>query len=164
MTEVWYPAVLSDDDLHTMDVFGFRSFQDAEPDTSGAPYPLIVQLLKFPTGPDPSFYDFLATYLSSRGLIVAAVSLPADIDLPEELVDPPTDVRYVLDRFAALAESSLGGMMDTTDVGVWGITFGDYPAILASGARVDPAYFADWAANNSLPSNLANIWNEWVLS
>jgi predicted dienelactone hydrolase len=159
VTEVWYPAILSDDDLHTMDVFGFRSFQDAEPDTSGAPYPLIVQLL--PEGAEPSFYDFLAKYLSSQGLIVAAVAFPTDVGLPEELVDPPTDVRYVLDQLAALAEGDLVGMMDTTDVGVWGVTFGGYPAALASGARVDPAYFADWAANNSLPSNLATIWNAW---
>jgi predicted dienelactone hydrolase len=156
VTEIWYPAILSEDDS----LFGFRSIQDAELDTSGAPYPLIIH--SHGDGESRKYIDFLAKYVVSYGFVVAAMDHPDDI-YPTKMVDRPLDVLFVLDQLAALDEGNLVGMIDTDHTGIWGYSSGAATVLSLSGAQVDPDYFVAWATEHSDDTTELHtqIWSAW---
>jgi predicted dienelactone hydrolase len=156
VTEIWYPAILSEDDS----LFGFRSIENAEPDTSGAPYPLIIY--SHGDGESRKYIDFLAKYVVSYGFVVAAMDHPNDIPAAK-VVDRPLDMLFVLDQLAALDEGNLVGMIDTDHTGVWGYSSGAATVLSLSGAQVDPDYFVAWATEHSDDTTglYTQIWSAW---
>jgi predicted dienelactone hydrolase len=147
--QLWYPA-----DVEKPSVLPAR---DAPPDTSGAPYPLII----FSHGlwDSSSSTLTLGPHLASQGFVVASIGHQDD---PNEatywtgLVYRPLDVLFVLNELAALSDGNLAGVFDANNVGVAGYSYGGLTALLVSGAQVDPGYLLDWCAKNE-PDATPNV-------
>jgi predicted dienelactone hydrolase len=161
--EVWYPtgegedAVIEyEDTLGRADnpnaplvpfTFSGRATRDAEPNESGAPYPLLIVSHGFPGS------RFMMTYLTenlaSKGYVVAAIdhteSVFSDVSgFPSTLLNRPLDILFVLDQMAELgAEGSdnfLAGLVDADNTGLIGYSMGGYGAINAAGGAFGQAY------------------------
>jgi predicted dienelactone hydrolase len=134
---IWYPAVLE---------AGAES--PYPPDTSGAPYPLII----YSHGHGGAATEIVTALqrLASHGFVVAAPEHPDGNDGWLPLVDRPLDIMFLLNQLAELQDNPLTGVMDTDNVGVMGFSFGGFTTVIAGGARVDMDYYADWCAINKL--------------
>jgi predicted dienelactone hydrolase len=125
---VWYPALQPEDGT------GKRVLPKAEPDRSGAPYPLIVSSAK--TGSN------LAAYLVTHGFVWAGVTVIDTWDAyNSELIEQPLDILFALDQVASNPPEELAGMIDTDRAGATGYSFDGYNALALSGARIDPAFY-----------------------
>jgi predicted dienelactone hydrolase len=142
-TYIWYPALVSDD--------APRPFP---PDTSGAPYPLVIFSHGY-TGSPGDASPLFVEHLVSQGFVVAGVdhrdSDPGSIWPPiHQLIDRPLDVLFLLDQLAELKnDDALDGMIDTDNIGMIGYSFGAYTALAVGGARLDHTHLADWCSTNS---------------
>ena len=126
---VWYPAVQPADSTTKGPTF------EADPDTSSAPYPLILS--------DTKNAKLFAPYLVSHGFVWASVDR---IDtwgphMDVEMIDQPLDMLFMLDRVASSPPEGLEGMINTEQVGVIGYSFSGYDTLAISGARIDPEYY-----------------------
>jgi predicted dienelactone hydrolase len=132
--KVWYPAKLPEDaepsDYNT----------DAEPDLSGAPYPLILSSAKVGS--------YFGAHLASHGFVVVGVK-GIDVYDPwdENLFNQPLDILFALDQVASHPLEGLEGMIDAEHAGVMGYSFDGYNSLAMSGARVDPEYYLSLCAN-----------------
>lgn len=154
--EVWYPATIPDgavemttyedtlgraDAPETLKPFSFagRALRDAEPDASGAPYPLVVVSHGYPGS------RFMLTYLTenlaSKGYVVVAIdhtdSTFADVSsFGSTLVNRPLDQIFVIDEMARLSteEGFLNGLLDANNTGLIGYSMGGYGALNVLGA------------------------------
>ena len=125
---VWYPAVLPKDAAKK------RVIALADPDRSGAPYPLIVSSAKM--GSD------LAPYLVTHGFVWAGVTrIDTYAQMNEQMVDQPLDILFALDQVASNPPEELEGMIDAEHAGAIGYSFDGYNALALSGARIDPAHY-----------------------
>lgn len=133
---VWYPALVADD-----------APRPYLPDTTTAPYPLIIYSHGFGGGSTEA--TAVINRLVSQGYVVAA---PTHVDRNDgwlPLVDRPLDITFVLNALADLPEdSTLLGAINTDNVGVMGFSFGGYTTLASGGARIDMTTFADWCAEN----------------
>jgi len=131
---VWYPAKLP------ADAPASDYNPDAEPDFSGAPYPLI--LLSAKVG------SYFGAHLASHGFVVVGVK-GIDVYDPwdENLFNQPLDILFALDQVASHPLDGLEGMIDAEHAGVMGYSFDGYNALAMSGARVDPDYYLSLCAN-----------------
>jgi len=137
---LWYPA-------HTSAASYAMPKSDAEPDATGAPYPLIIYTHALWNTSTLT----LGEYLASHGYVVARIYHPERMGDPEyatDIIDRPLDVLFVLNELAALSNSELAGMIDTDHVGVVGYSFGGMTALWTGGARIDPAHLRSWCAEN----------------
>ncbi len=161
--EVWYPAALEgetpvivyEDTLGRADnpnqplvpfTFGGRAARDAEPDRSGAPYPLIVVSHGFPGS------RFIMTYLTenlaSKGYVVVAIdhteSTFSDVaGFASTLLNRPLDVRFTIDAMAELAAdaaSPFSGLLDANNTGLIGYSMGGYGVLNVAGGRYGATY------------------------
>jgi predicted dienelactone hydrolase len=162
--EVWYPAVIdgetpvieysdnlgrADDPAQTLIpfTFGGRALGDAELDSAGAPYPLIVVSHGFPGS------RFMMTYLTenlaSKGYIVVAIdhteSVYTDVNrFDSTLLNRPLDIRFTIDEMermgAADSDSFLAGAVDAQNVGLVGYSMGGYGALNVAGGAYGAAY------------------------
>lgn len=161
--EVWYPAALEgdtpvivyEDTLGRADdpnqplvpfTFGGRAARDADPDLSGAPYPLIIVSHGFPGS------RFMMTYLTenlaSKGYVVVAIdhteSIFSDVSgFASTLLNRPLDVRFTIDAMAALAadpESPFNGLFDAANTGLIGYSMGGYGVLNVAGGRYGATY------------------------
>lgn len=122
---LWYPAVIPED-LTTSE-----SISDANPDLSGAPYPLLLMFSDTAT--------LFAPYLASHGFIVAGlVVLDSYEKWDRWLIDYPLDILFALDRLASNPPDGMEGVIDTDHAGAMGYSFDGYVSLALSGARVDP--------------------------
>jgi predicted dienelactone hydrolase len=131
---VWYPAE--------------EVGEEALPDLSGAPYPLI--LYSHGHGGNRLELAYLTQHLASYGFVVAAMEQKGHggLFVPLDVVDQPMDVLFVLDQLAALSEGDLVGIFDSDNTGIAGYSGGGYDAIMVSGARWDDAYHWRWCAEH----------------
>lgn len=153
--EIWYPAVTADgeesityqDNMGRADVpdslrpmeFAGRAARDAEPDLSGAPYPLVVVSHGFPGS------RFMMTYLTenlaSKGYVVVAIdhteSTFADVaGFGSTLLNRNKDQRFVIDMMEAesAGEDFFNGLVDAQNTGLVGYSMGGYGALNTIGA------------------------------
>jgi predicted dienelactone hydrolase len=125
---VWYPA------LWPEDITGKRVIPKADPDRSGAPYPLIVSSSKM--GSD------LAPYLVTHGFVWAGVTrIDTYARMNKQMIDQPLDILFALDQVAFHPPEELAGMIDADHAGAIGYSFDGYNALALSGARIDPAQY-----------------------
>ncbi|MGD9049581.1 MAG: hypothetical protein PVF77_16105 [Anaerolineae bacterium] len=125
---VWYPA------LRPEGTTGNRLLPNAEPDHSGAPYPLILSSAKFGS--------VVAPYLVSHGFVWAGVTrIDTYAEMNEEMIDQPLDLLFALDQVASDPPQGLEGMIDAERTGATGYSFDGYNALALSGARIDPAHY-----------------------
>jgi predicted dienelactone hydrolase len=136
-TTVWYPALASKD-----------TKPPYAPDTSGAPYPLIIYSHRFQGAVPDEVSVFLINRLVSQGFIVAA-SDHRDTDKIHAIVDRPLDVLFVLNQLAGLKDNPLVGMINTDYVGITGASAGGHTSLQAAGARVDSGRFTHWCLTHA---------------
>jgi len=125
---VWYPA------LWPEGTSGKRAVRDADPDRSGAPYPLILSSAKMGST--------LALDLVTHGFVWAGVTRIDTWDLYDaELIEQPLDILFALDQVASDPPDELKGMIDAEHCGAIGYSFDGYNALAMSGARVTPEFY-----------------------
>jgi len=154
---VWYPAKLPDNAPP-----GDYNY-DAEPDSSGAPYPLILSSAKVGS--------IFGPHLASHGFVVVGVKgLDYYVPWNENLIDQPLDILFALDQVASNPLEGLEGMIDAEHVGVTGYSFDGYNALAMSGARVDPEFYLAQCAKPQLEDHWismgycapSNAWDQFT--
>jgi predicted dienelactone hydrolase len=130
---VWYPAVVQE---------GLE--EPFAPDSSGAPYPLIIHshgLTAYPPELEPVYLEHLVSY----GFVVAAPDHQDNVPgVRLNQVDRPLDVLFTLNALTDLEDDPLADIMDTENVGLLGSSMGAYTVIAAGGARVDYAGLSEF--------------------
>ena len=126
--------------------------------------PLVV--ISHGLGSDLTTFAYLARHLTSHGFAVAVPEHPGssatqieslltglenNVTPPEELIDRPLDIKFLLDQLA----KNYGKQIDTNNVGMIGQSFGAYTTLAISGAELN------WL---SLEQECDNIQNSWNLS
>lgn len=125
---LWYPAIPPSDST------GESPTLDADPDTSGAPYPLILSSTKVAA--------ILAPYLISYGFTWASVDrIDTYRRMNEQMCEQPQDILFALDWVASKAPEDLAGVIDAEHAGAIGYSFDGYNTLAMSGARIDPEYY-----------------------
>ena len=152
---IWYPAAAAPDpNAKVLD-----STKDAPAATTG-PYPLVVVIHGLAgTG---SMFGPVAQYFASYGIVVAAANFDDDVDpwirkLPSvnwpplrKLYVRPADVVRLIDHVETLNApgGKLAGVIDTSHIGVWGMSSGGTTAFQAAGAQLDLKAMDDWCAQH----------------
>jgi predicted dienelactone hydrolase len=135
---VWYPAKLPEN----AEPSNYNI--DAEPDRSGAPYPLILSSAKVGS--------YFGAHLASHGFVVVGIKGIDSYDpWDDNLFKQPLDILFALAQVASTPLEGLEGMINAERVGVMGYSFDGYNSLAMSGARVDPEYY------RSLCANVANV-------
>ena len=126
--------------------------------------PLIV--ISHGLGSDLTTFAYLAKHLASHGFTVAVPEHPgssarqieallsgldSNVTPPEELINRPLDIKFVLDRLA----EQFGDEIDTENVGAIGQSFGAYTTLALAGAELN------W---DTLERDCAELDNSWNLS
>ncbi len=141
----WYPAILPADAPPSEYNF------DAEPDRSGAPYPLIISSSKVGS--------IFGPHLASHGFVVVGVnSMDSNPNWGKWLIIHPKDLLFALDQAANEKLAGLEGMIDGDHAGAMGYSFDGYNALALSGARVDPEFYQSKCAD---PSKLDPAPPDW---
>lgn len=153
---VWYPAILPENAPPSDYNF------DAQPDLSGAPYPLILSSAK--TG------SIFGPHLASHGFVVVGINgLDYYVPWDQNLIDQPLDILFALDQVATNPLEGLEGMIDPQHAGAMGYSFDGYNALALSGARVDPDFYLTECARTSLKPhwvrmgycNISDAWDQF---
>lgn len=121
------------------------------PEGLTAPAPLIV--ISHGLASDRLSFAYLAEHLASQGFAVAAVTHPgsdaqqigsflsgSQLDyqaMPQDWVQRPFDLKYVIDTIAAQAPANPTWMIDTNQVALFGQSMGGYTVLAAAGAVVN---------------------------
>jgi predicted dienelactone hydrolase len=125
---VWYPALPPEGSTRSSPI------QDADPDPSGAPYPLIISSTKVASNFAPT--------LVSHGFTWASVDrIDAYYRMYEEMFNQPLDILFALDQVASDPPQGLDGMIDAEHSGAIGYSFDGYNTLAMSGARINPEYY-----------------------
>ena len=113
--------------------------------------PLIV--ISHGLGSDLTTFAYFAQHLASHGFAVAVPEHPgssasqiekllsgldSDVTPPEELIDRPLDIKFLLDELA----KKYGNKIDTNNVGMIGQSFGAYTTLAIAGAELNFATLA----------------------
>lgn len=118
-------------------------------------------------------FSYLAEHLASYGVAVAILDHPGsdyaqvknffagttrEILTPQELIDRPQDVSYLLDELERLeqAKPSSLGTLDLEKVGIVGHSVGSYTALALGGAKLDIKYLQQYCSTNTLDLNWFN--------
>lgn len=132
--------------------------------TSKQKLPLVV--ISHGLGSDLTTFAYFAKHLASHGFVVAVPEHPgsssrqieallsgleSDVTPPEELIDRPLDIKFLLDRLAY----SFGNKIDVENVGMIGQSFGGYTTLALAGAEIN------W---DSLERDCPNLDSSWNLS
>jgi predicted dienelactone hydrolase len=155
---VWYPALAPEDATKR------RVIPLADPDRSGAPYPLILSSAKVGS--------ILAPYLVTHGFVWAGVTrIDSYAEMNEQVIDQPLDILFVLDQVASHPPEDLEGMIDAERAGAIGYSFDGYNALALSGARIDPAFYLALCADpdavktvtlSAFSCEAARAWDEFA--
>lgn len=173
---VWYPAALGADETEYVEyaetlgrtdipsdpltpfTFAGRAAQDAAPDASAAPYPLVIVSHGYPGS--PLMMTNLTENLASKGYVVVAIahtdSTFSDVGaFSSTLVNRPLDQWFVLNEMARLSAEDgdfLTGMVDADNTAIIGYSMGGYGALNVLGAG-----YNGFAANFGPGVNLAPL-------
>ncbi len=126
--------------------------------------PLVV--ISHGLGGDRQTYAYLAEHLASHGIAVAvpehpgssasqlqdlASGLTRDVTPPQELIDRPLDIRFILDELA----QRYGDRLASDRVAVIGQSFGAYTALVLAGAQLDFEHLEAACEASRQPFNLS---------
>jgi predicted dienelactone hydrolase len=133
--------------------------QDALPDLSGAPYPLILTSMNSGT-------VIFKSHLASYGFVMVILEYPSLYDSDAwdiHVIDHPRDILFAIDALSANDIPGLKSMLDADRVGVAGYSSDGDKALVVSGARVNPDWFLSQCTNarSSNPPDQKHII-EWV--
>ena len=124
--------------------------------------PLVV--ISHGLGSDLTTFAYLAKHLASHGFAVAVpehpgsnasqiesllTGLDSDVTPPQELIDRPLDIKFLLDRLA----KDYGKRIDTNNVGAIGQSFGAYTTLAIAGAELN------WSTLSTDCDDIQNSWN-----
>ncbi|MEQ8674413.1 MAG: alpha/beta fold hydrolase [Aggregatilineales bacterium] len=159
---IWYPAINTDDlpeetvyQPGTLLQLDGRAISDAQPDTSSAPYPLVI----FSHGSSGFRFQsrYLTEHLASHGFIVMAADhttntitdLLGDPEFSDNLapnfIHRPQDILRIISLADDLtAEGTFEGIIDVERIGVLGHSFGGYTALAASGIPINLTELGNW--------------------
>ena len=128
--------------------------EDAAPDTSGAPYPVVLG--------DASIGADLGPHLASHGFVFLAVRGQSSwgTTLSTDMIDYPLDQMVALDTLEALDGHLLTGLADTSRAGAIGYSFGSWDALMLAGARIDPEHYLSTCA--ARPEGWSDNWWQYV--
>jgi predicted dienelactone hydrolase len=103
-------------------------------------------------GSDRTTYAYLAEHLASYGFAVAVPDHPgsnaeqlqaliegraSEVADPQEFIDRPLDVKFLLDSLEVDRDSQFKDRLDLQNVGVIGQSFGGYTALVLAGAKIN---------------------------
>jgi predicted dienelactone hydrolase len=157
MIEIWYPAVIPADTEMLVDyeetlgyygrrelipfTFKGRALRDAEPDTSGAAYPLIIVSHGYPGS--RYMMTYLTENLASKGYVVVSIAHTDSVfndvaAFTSTLLNRSLDDLFILNEMARMGAadsgSFLAGLVDADNTGLVGYSMGGYGALNAAGA------------------------------
>jgi len=132
---VWYPSVRPQGSpVPDPKKTGLTAKPGDPPDTSGAPYPLVLSSTKVAR--------FFAPRLVSRGFVWASVDgIDSYREMNEEMIDQPMDILAALERVASAPPPGLEGLIDAEHAGAVGYSFDGYNSLALGGVRIDPGYY-----------------------
>ncbi len=154
--EVFYPATTAGEEGTVYrDVLGYgpdnaqrpnipfefrgRATRDAEPDASGAPYPLVVLSHGYPGS--RLMMTYLAENLASKGYVVAAVGHTESTfenvqGFASTLLNRSLDQIFTIDEMERLnaGDGFLSGLVDPNSAAIIGYSMGGYGALNVAGA------------------------------
>ncbi len=129
--------------------------------------PLVV--ISHGLGGDLTTFAYFAQHLASHGFVVAVPEHPgssarqieallsgldSNVTPPEELINRPLDITFLLDELA----TRYGNQIDTNNVGMIGQSFGAYTTLALAGAELN------WATLERDCPDLENSWNlSWLI-
>jgi predicted dienelactone hydrolase len=184
---IWYPA-LNPDDLEeaitytlglgdmvppVMNELPGKALLNADPDQTGAPYPLVVS--SHGLGGSYTLWAYLHEQLASHGFVVMAFghtgnTLVDSMSATDEetqtvyweaaidsLVLRPMDITRVID-YAEMQTADggiLANLIDTDRIGVIGVSYGGYSSLAAAGAQLDLASITPFCDQGIYTSMLA---------
>ena len=129
---IWYPALMETNSD------GKTIVRDAVPNTSDAPFPVIL------TEESSGRYFFLS-HLASHGFMMVVVRSPKTIQGEPlgafPLFDNVQDFLFALEQIGSNPPKGLEGMLDSDHVGVTGYSYGGDIALTIGGARLDPDFY-----------------------
>ena len=161
--EIWYPARIpankqptvtyestlgrANDPKRPLVPFTFlgRAARDAQPETSGGAYPLVIVSHGYPGS--RLLLTYLTENLASKGYVVVAIdhteSTYGDLaGFPSTLLNRPLDDGFVLAEIARLAgktsTSFLSGLVNADNTALIGYSMGGYGALNMAGAGYSP--------------------------
>jgi len=156
---VWYPAIKPEG-------FAGTTLEDAEPNTAGAPHPVILTSTKSA--------GYFAPHLVTHGFAVVSVSkLDSYNEFDNTMIDMPLDFLFALNKAGSGSFEGLEGILDAEHAGMMGYSFGGYNSLAMSGARIDPEHYLSQCADPtkidsaiypdyiSYQCALADKWNEF---
>lgn len=147
--KLFYPAVRPEDSGATWNNL------NAEPDRSGAPYPLILTGIN-----DTTLIDW---QLSTHGFVVAVVTDSSPVShYNNYVVDFPRDIIFALDQVASDPPELLEDIIDADHTGVMGYSWDGYGALAVSGARFDPEHYLAVCAGSLEDSGYPGWWEEYA--
>lgn len=124
--------------------------------------PLII--ISHGLGGDLTTFAYLAKHLASHGFAVAMPEHPGssasqieslltglenNVTPPEELIDRPLDIKFLLDHLA----QDYSNQIDINNVGMIGQSFGAYTTLALSGAELN------WSTLDTDCDNIQSSWN-----
>jgi len=148
---IWYPAIKQ------TGADGRPIVRDAGPDTSNAPYPVIL------TEENSGRYIFLS-HLATHGFVLVVVKSPSSDPAIEgngfRLV---RDFLFSLSQISTNPPEGLENLMDTDRVGVTGYSYGGDISLTISGARVDPEFYLSQCEQVSIlvPESIQWVYNDY---
>ncbi len=166
--EVWYPAALSGAEPRgeyaattrdgTPTTLVGRAVRDAEPNTEGAPYPLIILSHGYPG--NRFLLSHLGENLASKGYVTVSIdhtdsTYSDQATFGSTLLNRPLDQQFVLDEMARLSQedsgSFLAGLASAGEMGIVGYSMGAYGVVnLLGGGFTRASVESDYAPPNGI--------------
>ncbi len=144
---VRYPAIISEH-------LAGSEVQDAPPDLTKAPYPIILSSAKVAA--------IFAPHLVSRGFITVGIrKIDTYEPWDQNLIDQPLDILFALDSIGSHPLDGLDGMLDSNRAGVMGYSFDGYNSLALSGARIDPGFYLEQCGRSASMEPALSEWRIW---
>jgi len=120
--------------------------ENAEPDKSSAPWPLLLSSTKMA--------KVLAPLVVPYGFAWASIdNIDYWVSYNEQIIHQPLDILFALEQVASHPPEKLTGLINFENAGALGYSFDGFNSLALSGARIDPAYYLAQSAN---PSQIAS--------